>query len=1343
MEYSSTKKERLPGISFASLMSDNGDSDDDDDYDNYNIRRSSGIINNSHDVTMNSSVNYYRCDPVESPMLANDSPINTTMESPITNMAGYTTAAAAAKSANNNTNKSIIAAATPPPSSYFSPTTNALNQSLIQHAESLVDNTVETPLERVENGVMSVMERFGSAFSSVKKRTLRAAAAADVNYTVQEDEEERECGEQTIVLDVAAAYMARLARDGLYDDDVSDDDDNYDEVGDSSNTNYEEEKVAVVPQSTAVIAVEADCDDSFHDDRDESKRTTYEDSFYHDNKNSNNNNSMEEEEDQDLVNDSYYIGNAVGFCSSKSVDDSSISETASEADDDDIFENDDDDTADDKSCSLDLTGIEKIMNLDDTLPSVIRKIHLCRSNSDVDLSGIDGVMNLDETLPLEDYNCTRGDDEEGANETGDQHVTTATDFWKNGDTVQAEPSLHDNYEDYDHIVPSSNVVDSSLRDDNMADDVFVPSSNGDIVQDEYEEDDDDFVPSAIKQMISQQESQFSSLLGSISNMKSTPCRIKKLARLMGEEDEDADLNGIVDMTTAGIGLTPVKRRLELVAEEELQIESAGKARAKQNALVAEALFNSGLEPELKENVLQEREVPSTTPSCVLPESVAKDEATQSKPSMELEVDGDQEVAVFASPQMATESPKIAADSPEAPIKSPWLSFISRQSPLSQSREATPTQLNVQIEEAETHTQPSNLTAAEGPVSEMAQELDNVETFADQVTLTDSSKALAEDEVPDSIRQMFADAENALQNETSRLFEINVLPEVEQQPLESTNNTVEGVEQGEVAASDNAVDEVTSPICEWQKAEQLCDDEPSTSSAIGSVAMATGSFQIAEPSLTGEEPTLECLRGAFLAAESKLEAESKVSTSLVADESHDAIEEEEHIDSVTSDSKSGSSSVVNDTFETANFSLGDIEKAVIDHVFFDAEDNMKDVDGNSIQNVQNSSECNLYTEDCIEDRSEEVSMAVPDTEENGIIVSEEEDGKLSASFEKTLACDIVEPTEANVTEKDFVKPGGDGNYVGKLDESTDNAAAPLVNDSADETQVNDNTEKNTFVDPQSAKMSSSNALDESVVDESMFMPNASMEVASPPLILEQILPSGVAESHRTTPDATPEEEYESEDGDDDEDFFPNRDLRSSNVPKGSAASTTSSVAENSSQPGSISSRKHDVKDLITGSKKASSSRLSNVPNRKQTGSSSASSKHLNRLSTSATALKPALSSHINPASTSSKGEKSPRVKDSSSKPQHTRVRIRAKKSAIPIHGKENNEAEHTSKDDSLGASKKSYSVERLERLAKPRRESMAPEPSPVKQPSEEERTSKGCRWNAIFCPTIEADVIIET
>ena len=729
-----------------------------------------------------------------------------------------------------------------------------------------------------------------------------------------------------------------------------------------------------------------------------------------------------------------------------------------------------------------------------------------------------------------------------------------------------------------------------------------------------------------------------------------------------------------------------------------------------------------MEPELEEGDLQE----SVTQLCNLPESEAEDEATPFKPSMELEVNGEQ--GAVASPQTATESPVITADSSEAPYKSPWLSFISRQSPLSQPQEAAPTPPSVheeeEVEAQDIQEPPSNLTSSSLQAPEPIHKSENRYTSADQITPIENSESIVENDVPDSILQMFADADNALQNVMdSSIFEMNESPE-EKDASESDVNDIDCIDSLELelregAVPGNDVDEPTSQMSESEKVEEptKCDEvelnesdqmsdsfseekqitsmqnninsdeaskpEPledsASSQAIGSVIKTTDNFQVTEPSLTCEEPTLECLRGAFLAAESKLEAESSVPASETP-ESHDT-KEEEHFGSVSSDNKSVSS-VVNDTFETANFSLGDIDidKTVIEHFFFDAEDDMKDGGGDS---VESASECN------------------PDS------ATKVEDGILSASFEKTSSSDNIETSEEGFAEKDFFKLGG-GNHVKKLDKLTEDAATTSApaNDLAD-----------TTLDVNAKGDSPTSASVETALNESMFMPNASMEVASPPLIVEESLPAGVAVAHMTTP----EEEYESEDGDDDEDFFPNRDLRpAANVQKESVQPTTAStVAGQNSKSISVASGKQDVKNLITGSKKEPTSRLPKLPNRSrsmQTGStSSASSKHRNRLSTSATLRKSAPSAQNNPTSTSSKDGKSQREKDSASQTRLPRARIRAKKGAIPIEGKENNQAEHNSKDNSIGASKKSsYSVERLERLSKPRRQSMIPEPSPVKQ-----------------------------
>ena len=885
MGYSSSKKARLPGISLASPLHDGSDNNNADDNDG-----GEGV-----DVTMlsdsnNNNDNYqYRCHNVrESPLIGS-------------------------VALNNDCHSS------------------SNNATMME----------ESPCSA---SVAAAATKY-TCSNDRKKPTI-----------IEEDSREEACGgEQTAILDMAAEYMARMARDGLYDD-VDRDDGRVDNHGGAADT----------------------------------KHSSYEDGDRCDDDDDDNNNSdvPSDKEDGDNINyddndySSYYIGE--GFCSSASVDDSDISETASEEDGSSIGENDDVDRHDDSiedglgnninvignntSCSLDLTGIETIMNLDDTvighpssdirhtndddyLHQQIMATKMNKSNSDVDLSGMDGIMNLDETLPLDDYNCSRRDEEDEVGNEEDCQCAT------NGEILQDEPSFILNTEEVDDD-----------KDDN-----------------------DDFVPSSIKQLFCQQESQFSSLLHSISNIQSTPGRIQRLeASLLGGEDdydEDAGLDGIVVMTNNSFSFTPVTRRKKLVAEEELRdiVESASGGKSA-----------TGIESDL-EDESQEREVSSTTaplpPSVDLTESLAKNEASPSKSSLDLEVD--RERGIVTSLRTTTESPVIAADSSDASSKSPLLTFLSRNSPNSQSQEATPPP-TMQPEVADISTcdlqeSPSLLVTSNFPPSKDPNKgpklkAEGLETYTDQMKPEESSECEEnENEVHNSIRQI-ADTDSVVQillpspfvdastNATALKNGSDVSHGIEQ-TLKSTNNIADSTELEKVGVSDctaaeptpsmrepaKVEDSIRSDEVELNESEKSSDcsdyeektsdtdiqnsidsddarepeplddsiDQSTSTKAIGSVTQMDDGFQIAEPSLNGEEPTLECLRGAFLAAELKLVEESKVVDT----------------NDVNGGSKPCSFSVINDdTFETAHFSLGDIEKAVLDHCFFDAEGKMKDVDG---------------------------------------------------------------------------------------------------------------------------------------------------------------------------------------------------------------------------------------------------------------------------------------------------------------------------------------------------------------------------------------------------------------
>ena len=1305
MEYSSTKKQRLPGISFTLLDDDDESSDNDSSMMMYNIPEE------QVDITMNSaSMNYHRYDyPVESPLIMtneehNDNKVDgcddgdETMLSPVAAMASYISLTE--KSASRPSTTAATVEEVGASSQFFSPTSNALNHSLIQHAENIVDQTMETPLEKVENGVLDVMGRLGAAFSSVKKRTLGEQQHHNHSIGSGVLEEEEEGGEQTVVLDVAAAYMARLARDGLYDDTEHEDIHSGDGITGSyhkeeqvnqkgCSSTDDDEKNEMIPNFPPLIAPAEKLqqqtlggpihpDESSHE---HSKRSTYNNSCYH----VDSNNSYDTEgEDEGLANQSYYIGNTEGFCSSESVAESSISETASEDEGGDSFERGvTREEEDNKSCSLDLAGVEQLMNLDDTLPSRVQLLE--RSNSDVDLDGMSQVMDLDQTLPLDD-DCIDAVVEHDSVTRDDGLFDDKTDPLSN----EVVLPLDENKEKVDAVAQPS-FDDGTCQDDSLLHEI-VHTVQDEASFSETEEDDDDFVPSALKEMISQQESHLSSLLGSISNMESTPGRIKRLeASLMGDEDEDAGLNEFVDMTNVEMGLTPVKRRLELVVEEESESESS---RMKLTA----APSDLDLEPDLQVCEQQAEKIPTATSSYDKDPGELEEEATTSSPSLELEAEDEEKLSIQidgveentisstapSNHQLDPETEEAATDSPpsleldvdeediaspqessvsvEVPCKSPWLSFLSQQSPLSSQPEEVVPSPHVVKKEVVTHDISEELPLSTSPSEDLPAAIPNETSKTSEIILPcESTVCVVDNNVAASVPQTSFNADDVIMSvsETSPAVEMNP-PPGEATALESTDNLIqeqqleESIKLDESTLPSSEVDDPSMHVADSNDSERLRDtcslDElqitdteeskesrqksdvdqsnlSSSSEAFGSISKAAGTLNAeTEPTLSSEEPTLECLRGAFLAAESKLEAESNVSNSEEA-----AVHEvnKEEISVVVEDDNS-SDSVVNDTFETANFSLGDIEKAANEPSFFDAEDEMS---GNDVDSIRTASES------LDKDKSTEQSLASNDA----------------------IECDD-EDDVANV-----------------LNEFTTNSA---------EKETSEISNRHPPLDSHDSK-SSPGASEESILNESMFMPNASTEEVSPALVDEKLAPV-VFDTH----ESSPRDESETEEGDDDEDFFPNRDLRrSTNVLKESASATTSTTAENTSA-------KHAAQNKI------SSQQLPNDTKEMKSG--------FHRPNRPTRVPRPALSSNKQSRTNKNEG-RSQSTKDSLSQTRLPRARIRSRRRNIPIDGKENNKFETASVHESSGVPKKSgYSVSRIEQLAKPRRQSLAPSISPDKK-----------------------------
>ena len=152
------------------------------------------------------------------------------------------------------------------------------------------------------------------------------------------------------------------------------------------------------------------------------------------------------------------------------------------------------------------------------------------------------------------------------------------------------------------------------------------STNQDVPDSTASQQHDDYIPTALKSQISNQEDELTNLLSSIDQLKSTPGRIALM--LHNDEDTDEGLVGIVDMSNVSSGdgrggvmrsggLSPVKKRLIMdngdTPTEESLIEEEVKEEV-ESLLVMEEEFKYKSPPEVK--------VPATPAS--LPQSPTTD-----------------------------------------------------------------------------------------------------------------------------------------------------------------------------------------------------------------------------------------------------------------------------------------------------------------------------------------------------------------------------------------------------------------------------------------------------------------------------------------------------------------------------------------------------------------------------------------------------------------------------------------------------------------------------------------------------------------------------------------------
>jgi len=558
---------------------------------------------------------------------------------------------------------------------------------------------------------------------------------------------------------------------------------------------------------------------------------------------SNNNNEPTDDMTQYLQDESFYIGKDDGFVSSQSVDSSDISETASEADDDEEVGSSEEDGDGDTVVQENEEGhtvVQQDIN-DDTLDNEEGEegwdeewgdSNLEDDDNNTELSSMvnqslnDGI-NLS-TLIKESAKMIAEEDPNHYDENRvvyDMILQQASGSSNSGGGGGFDSSAASLSPSIDNVVQLLNTStndelnhqssDSTAEEEDVAaaesspikeEAAVTPPSSinqtvpNSITSQQQQQQQHDFVPTALKNIVSKQEDELSNLLSSIDNIQSTPGRIAQM--LQNEEDTDEGLVGIVDMSnvssargggnggmrSGGGGLSPVKKRLIMdnggtPMEKKLEplVEEVKEEVESPLVVEKEEVEHSSPDVEVESRVL-------TTPAS-LPQSPAADtflpptSVDVSAIAMEL----NQSSVTALTPQ----GPPEPVASP--PVRSPWLSFLSNNSPTDNNNSQTqsPEQQKGDEEEEDASTsqqsEPIEDAAAEMPnqavedsVPKEDESSDDDEYQQSNVEYTTAlaipleggdiaqeSNATTEDEeedfIPESMKMLFQDADSALQN----------------------------------------------------------------------------------------------------------------------------------------------------------------------------------------------------------------------------------------------------------------------------------------------------------------------------------------------------------------------------------------------------------------------------------------------------------------------------------------------------------------------------------------------------------------------------------------------------
>ena len=409
-----------------------------------------------------------------------------------------------------------------------------------------------------------------------------------------------------------------------------------------------------------------------------------------------------------LENESLYIGKEEGFSPSKSVLSSNISETASEADDEEgvLIEGNNDDRDLDDSLNGGGNGWDDGWGDDDPMLDDDAR----QSNVEDTVDTATGIVGEEDAKSRRKLNVSSPPTQNVSNVNGGNNESTSS--------VPSEETI-------ETTTPTKQLLPIDIASTKTPP---PPSSNKARQQQppppnsvhSTNSSQHDYIPSSLKQILSEQEDELSQLLTSIDALSSTPARIAKDVTdgMLNEDDLDEGLVDVVDMrnvsgglrygvgssrggsTTPGGGLSPVKKRLVMdnntgidgsstpmmdrKLEPLAEYEEEEDVVDKQNDDVAnDAVTEEANLSRETADVGAEKKLPSAPASAAsLPQSPAADKTTL-PPTDALEmklpstVDAT-ELNESTTAKDATSTPPLQRPEPvtSPPIKSPWLSWLS-------------------------------------------------------------------------------------------------------------------------------------------------------------------------------------------------------------------------------------------------------------------------------------------------------------------------------------------------------------------------------------------------------------------------------------------------------------------------------------------------------------------------------------------------------------------------------------------------------------------------------------------------------------------------------------------